>query len=657
MNKKGKLILAFGILFLLLIQTAGLLVESIYILALLKTSMDEKVLGILFFFSPVILLLFAKRTPSWFNWLVIALLIIGRGSAPYLPTTQRMLASGVGVGAAMLLMPVLISLLKKDGKNLLLSPAQGLALAVSLSIMLRTMNASIDYSLTADGGWIGWILGVILVYLLAQLLSEPVAQASASNTKVTSPLVGSLAIITLIYFAFASPAVIVRWTQANYYLTVTGAAMMALLWLWLSLRIPERLSRIQPTLLIIWNLLFTLALTGTILAHLVPFPSNPSAPAVVVADPAWYQQIPLVLMLILFPVLFMDFSIFTSFISQANQPPRKLASGMLWGGLILVLSVFMQIFSNVWGYVEPVSPFFRNKFWLPFLILAGLITLVLSFQRMKFPIPKDQKPERLPMMLPSVLLIIFFTFIALSAYMADRPPQPAPAKNSLTVMTYNIQQGNDGTAEKSIDQQLELIRQVNPDILGLQESDSARISLNNNDIARYFASHLGYYVYYGPKTVTGTYGTALLSKYPLENTLTFFTYSDQDEIGTVQAEIIIGDRRFTIFNVHPDGSDQAMLAFADTLLQRASSAPLVISIGDYNLRSNEIAYQMIDAVFKNAWMDRYPNGISTDGIDMSGTKRIDHIFMSPQLKVDEAIYVLEPYSQTDHPVHWAVISW
>ena len=51
--------------------------------------------------------------------------------------------------------------------------------------------------------------------------------------------------------------------------------------------------------------------------------------------------------------------------------PRRLAPGMLLGSLLLALSVFMNIFSNVWGYVEPVSPFFRNKFWLPFLFLAG----------------------------------------------------------------------------------------------------------------------------------------------------------------------------------------------------------------------------------------------------------------------------------------------
>ena len=79
MNTKFKLVLAFSILFLFLIQTAGMLVESIYILALLKTSLDEKVLGILFFFSPVLLLLFGKRAPTWFTWLAFALLLIGRG--------------------------------------------------------------------------------------------------------------------------------------------------------------------------------------------------------------------------------------------------------------------------------------------------------------------------------------------------------------------------------------------------------------------------------------------------------------------------------------------------------------------------------------------------------------------------------------------------
>ena len=40
--------------------------------------------------------------------------------------------------------------------------------------------------------------------------------------------------------------------------------------------------------------------------------------------------------------------------------------------------VFFQIFTNVWGYVEPVSPWFRNKFWLPYLLLAGGTALLIA---------------------------------------------------------------------------------------------------------------------------------------------------------------------------------------------------------------------------------------------------------------------------------------
>jgi hypothetical protein len=42
---------------------------------------------------------------------------------------------------------------------------------------------------------------------------------------------------------------------------------------------------------------------------------------------------------------------------------------------------------------------------------------------------------------------------------------------------------------------------------------------------------------------------------------------------------------------------------------------------------------------------------------MSGNKRIDHIFISPHLTVLEAYYLLAPESATDHPLHWAKVSW
>jgi endonuclease/exonuclease/phosphatase family metal-dependent hydrolase len=225
------------------------------------------------------------------------------------------------------------------------------------------------------------------------------------------------------------------------------------------------------------------------------------------------------------------------------------------------------------------------------------------------------------------------------------------------VMTFNTQQSNDDFGERSFDAQLELIRQVSPDILALQESDSTRISLNNNDYVLYFAENLGYYSYYGPTTVTGTYGTAILSKYPLQNTRTAFTYSDKDETGIAEAEIEVDGARFTIYNVHPDGSDTSMLAFAESLLARSQGKPYVIALGDFNLRDYEEAYQRIDNVYTNVWTSTYPTKISDAGVDMSGENRIDHIFLSDDLTARNPVYILPPESTTDHPVHWAEIIW
>jgi endonuclease/exonuclease/phosphatase family metal-dependent hydrolase len=174
---------------------------------------------------------------------------------------------------------------------------------------------------------------------------------------------------------------------------------------------------------------------------------------------------------------------------------------------------------------------------------------------------------------------------------------------------------------------------------------------------RYFADHLGYYSYYGPKPESGTYGTAILSKFPLENTRTAFMYSDKDETGVAEAEIQVAGLTFTIYDVHPDSSDSAMLAFAQTLVSRSQDKPYVIAMGDYNLRDYEQPYKLIDSVYTNAWTSVYPSEISPEGVDMSGENRIDHIFLSPNLTALNPMYVLPPESATDHPVHWTDIVW
>ncbi len=84
MKKPYVIAIAFAIFFLFFIQMAGSLVESIYILDLMNTSLDEKALGLLFFFSPILLFIYPKKRPVQTVWFLFGLLFLARGLTPYL---------------------------------------------------------------------------------------------------------------------------------------------------------------------------------------------------------------------------------------------------------------------------------------------------------------------------------------------------------------------------------------------------------------------------------------------------------------------------------------------------------------------------------------------------------------------------------------------
>lgn len=658
MKKSYSFVIVFGIFFLFFIQMAGTLVESIYILDLMNTALDEKALGLLFFFSPLPLLFLRFHKPDRWAWLAFGLLFLSRGLTPYLATSGRMLASGFATGAALILFPFLMTAKPKDA-----SPARpgfwisaGFALGIVLSVFLRTVNYGLDFSLTPAGGWVGWVLGLFCGYSLAQFgwPVEPVTKKLKSG--ITLAVLGVFLLLTLVLFAFSAPAVIARWSEGNYSLIVIMISLLSSVWIVLVFIRPDIIDSLSNRRLQLWNLLFTLSLVGTLLAHRIQFPETPESPAVIVGSPTQVQQIPLMLLLFLFPVIFFNLRTFVQQIQIAGLTIRDLIPGMLLGSLALIILVFMHIFTNVWGYIEPVSPWFRNKFWLPYLLLSVAIMLLVA-RRGDDGVETDRIPVGSFHWPTAGLLAVLFLGTVVSVALTTRVQPYDMDKSALLVMTYNIQQANDDSGERSYDRQLALIRQISPDLLALQESDSTRVSLNNNDYVRYYAGKLGYYSYYGPKSVTGTYGTALLSRYPLQNTRTMFSYSDRDEIGTTVAEIEVNDLLFTIYNVHPAGSDTAMGVFAETLLADSQAHPNVIAMGDFNLRDYEQAYQLIDLAYTNAWTSVYPSEIGPDGVDMSGENRIDHIFFSPTLQVRNPVYILPPHSATDHPVHWAEIYW
>ena len=193
---------------------------------------------------------------------------------------------------------------------------------------------------------------------------------------------------------------------------------------------------------------------------------------------------------------------------------------------------------------------------------------------------------------------------------------------------------------------MELIRSVDPDILALQECDPARIGGGNSDVVRYFANKLNMFSYRGPKTVANTYGTAILSKYPITNVAAFFMFSTHQQIGTTQAQITFNSTlTFNVFSNHPAAkTPEAKVYQIEEILSRTVGLENVLLMGDFNFRPYSETYNITVATLEDSWEQKWLSVAAT---------RIDHIFLSPGMTVLDAVYIEKGHS--DHPAYWIEI--
>jgi endonuclease/exonuclease/phosphatase family metal-dependent hydrolase len=304
----------------------------------------------------------------------------------------------------------------------------------------------------------------------------------------------------------------------------------------------------------------------------------------------------------------------------------------------------------------------RGLIWDPFALIGAYTLLNIGLPNINWDSTSIHTGDRaLPKPAKTIATSLFLIVLILNgtwAYLTLPHPDPAidgTGVNSLRIMTYNIQQGVNTTGDKNFDAQLALIMQINPDIIGLQESDTPKINTGNTDVVGYFADKLDYYVYYGPRSVMQTYGCAILSRYPIQNFYSFYTFGDEDEIGSVFSEVVVGSRVFNVFVNHPAGSGNSKMAHTVAMLDLANGLDNVILMGDFNWREDSTYYSMVNATYLDTWRTKWPTGIG-NGVTM--LESIDHIFISNStFAIDDATYILEPESQTDHPAYWIEISW
>jgi len=640
----------YSVLFLFFFQLVTDFVAAIYAFGLLATSMTAEIASVVLFFTPLLLLALRRKLPRAAITALVVAVLVSRPVEAMLDVRGQMLVSGIGVGCFLLALPALLWKHGQEEGGDGLSLGLGLLVGLALAILFRALNSGVDLTNDGWGRAVNWALAAVAAAALRRREAiddtrSAISDARGAMGKTLGLCLGLTAVLVLLYFAFASPNVIARWTGADYRVVVAlvALALVALVWLLTSPRQP--LARLTPALLLVWNALFVLAMTLTILAHQIRFPADPAAYPLAEPPVTSLHHIPLVLMLLSFPVLLVDFLYIARALVAMRPSLRLLGGGFTLGALFFLLSVFAQVFTTVYDYIPVVGPFFRDRFWLVFLVPGVVVTLsMLLVRREALALPKVGR------VLVDVVSLLGVVTVAGVLLTAARPPAP-PAQTSLRVLTYNVQQGYSEDGQESLEGQLRVMRQLDADLIGLQESDTNRIAGGNMDLVRYFADRLDMYSYYGPKTVAGTFGIALLSRYPIENARTFYMASEGEQTATIAARVTVDGRTFNVFVTHL-GNDGPLVQ-QEAILREVRGLANVIAMGDFNFRPDTEQYQRTVAVLDDAWLLRWPDGTDDEG--HSFPRRIDHVFVSPGTVVRDARYWTGP--ESDHPALVVEVGW
>ncbi|NHK31847.1 MAG: endonuclease/exonuclease/phosphatase family protein [Asgard group archaeon] len=672
-------IILLSIIFLFFFQLITDLVGSIFALNLLTLSLNAYVLIIVFLLSPLVLLFF-KKISNLFLVIIGEVMILSRLIEVFIKITAlKAIIAGIGVAAFLILLPAYLAKSNKDEPNKIekkaLNLGIGLAFGLALSILFRTIGSTLDITTYRWFQIFGWILGIIATIMLIGFLFNDSTDSHVSNdisveneineTKSTEDVlqtkskkggfgkilglsIGIIFVLVLLYYTFSSPSVISRSVEGNYIAIVTLLLVMITTFTILVILKPQLISNLKPWILWLWNGLFFIAFTFMFVVY---------QPQLTI-----FRQILLFVMIVLSPIILIDFTLLVRELIKSEPTVRKIGGGFLIGIFIFIITIFGYIFTIAYDYIPIVGPFFRDKHWFVMMFVALEVVLpMLIVKKESINFTTTFSPSKLrKKILVSIIGVIFIGTIV-SAIATSPFPREQPGTPTFKVVTFNIQQGYDIEGNLNFSGILADLRRIDADIIGLQESDTCRISSGNGDIVRFLANKLHLYSYFGPLTVTGTFGIALLSKYPIINTQTHFMYSEGEQTATIEAQITIQTTTYNVFVTHFGEDEYDKLKQAEKIVEITTGKSNTILLGDFNFRPWTEQYNLTTTVLNDAWLIVWPTGIDDLGYNgltndwQNPTGQIDFIFISSDITLSDCRVVRDAHSSDHMPVTATII--
>jgi endonuclease/exonuclease/phosphatase family metal-dependent hydrolase len=208
----------------------------------------------------------------------------------------------------------------------------------------------------------------------------------------------------------------------------------------------------------------------------------------------------------------------------------------------------------------------------------------------------------------------------------------AHAKKTIRVMTYNIHVGVGMDKKLDLQRIADVINRERPDLVGLQEVDRGVRRTEGKDEIVELAKMTSMEFAFAPNLdyQGGKYGVAILSRWPIKNTVhrMFENKRESERRGMLAIEIEVDKKTINFVTTHLDYQfEDGRLFETEQLMSFLDGAkgPLIV-VADLNDVPEGSAYKLMRTKFDDAWVTSRAKG---DGFSYPAdkpVKRIDHIF-------------------------------
>ncbi len=224
--------------------------------------------------------------------------------------------------------------------------------------------------------------------------------------------------------------------------------------------------------------------------------------------------------------------------------------------------------------------------------------------------------------------------------------------SGLRIATFNIRHALGMDDRIDLGRIANVLRQINADIILLQEVEYCRPRSKCKRQAYELARKLDMEYAYGPVTTyrAGSYGNAILSRYPILKSINYILPDSPAKRGCLQADLTVKNMPLTVFNTHLGLNKKLRRQhIEEMILPRllSISTPLILG-GDFNARPESpeiilLSSYLADTFSKNSGL------LSKTFPSINPVARIDYLFINQGLSTKD-FFIMDSHASDHLPV-------